>query len=279
MNGEAKAALEARYGGAAYPQNIRWNDTIATLLDYRSVRAFRSDPLPDGTLETLVAAAQSAPVASNMHSWSVIAITDPALKTQMRAFARVNSVGAEQVWIDEAPLLLLWVADLSRTTEIGREAGMRYESLEYFDSFVTATIDASLAAQNAIVAARSLGLGTVPIGAMRNRAEEVAAVLGLPPRAMVLFGLVVGNEDMSRPSQVRPRPVQAVPLHRNGYDAAGAKAALAGYEATMTAFQTATGQKARGWLTHVTFVNEGMAYLDGREHYKKALYRQDFDLR
>ena len=58
-----------------------------------------------------------------------------------------------------------------------------------------APIDAALAAQNAVVAAQSLGLRTVYIGAMRNDPVRVAELLGLPPRAFVVFGLCVGYAD------------------------------------------------------------------------------------
>jgi nitroreductase len=43
---------------------------------------------------------------------------------------------------------------------------------EYIDSFIMATVDASLASQNATVAAESIGLGTVYIGATRNKAKS-----------------------------------------------------------------------------------------------------------
>ncbi len=55
------------------------------------------------------------------------------------------------------------------------------EGLDYLEMFIMATVDAALAAQNATIAAESLGLGTVYIGAMRNHPEEVPATIKLPP--------------------------------------------------------------------------------------------------
>lgn len=272
------AALAARYGGADFPANIRWNPTIETILGNRSVRGFLPDPLPDGTLETLVAAAQSASSSSNMHQWSVIAVTDPALKSQLADLSRITSLGMAQTWIDEAPLLLLWVADLSRTFAIGEAMGETFDAVDYFDSFLTASIDASLAAQNAIVAARSLGLGTVCLGAMRNRAAEVARLVGLPPRSIVVFGVSVGREDPARPSPVRPRPAQQVALHRERYQAEEAARSLADYEETMKTFQAAQGQKVRGWNSYVAHLSKGTAYLDGRENLRQTLHDQGFEL-
>ncbi len=53
-----------------------WNDTFDTMLRHRSVRAFRDEPVPDGLVETLVAAAQSAPTSSNLQAWSVVEVLE-----------------------------------------------------------------------------------------------------------------------------------------------------------------------------------------------------------
>ena len=65
------AALTARYGAGAEPKIGPWNDTMALLLSHRSVRGYRPDALPAGTLESLIAAAQSAATSSNLQTWSV----------------------------------------------------------------------------------------------------------------------------------------------------------------------------------------------------------------
>ncbi len=52
-------ALQQRYGADALPPAGPWNETIAVMLDHRSVRGYKPDPLPAGTLESMIAAAQS----------------------------------------------------------------------------------------------------------------------------------------------------------------------------------------------------------------------------
>lgn len=59
MTVNAQSKLAARYGAADISPLKSWNETINQLLDHRSVRAFTNQLLPDGTIETLVAAAQS----------------------------------------------------------------------------------------------------------------------------------------------------------------------------------------------------------------------------
>lgn len=80
-------ALTRRYGADALPPAGPWNETIAVMLDHRSVRGYKPDPLPAGALETLIAAAQSAATSSNMQWWSAIAVTDPAKKKVLAEIA------------------------------------------------------------------------------------------------------------------------------------------------------------------------------------------------
>ncbi|MEJ1976336.1 MAG: nitroreductase family protein [Acetobacteraceae bacterium] len=160
------------------------------LLAHRSVRAYRTDPLPPGTTEILVAAAQSAASSSNLQLWSVVAVEDPARK------ARLAAVAAGQKHITQAPLFLVWLADLSRAQRL---ADVPLDGLDYLETFMVGVVDAALAAQNATVAAESLGLGTVYIGALRNNPEAVAAELGLPPRAFAVFGMCVGASGSGLP--------------------------------------------------------------------------------
>jgi nitroreductase len=140
------------------------NEHIALLLSHRSIRGYRPDALPPGTLETLVAAAQSAATSSNLQTWSVVAVTDAGKKATLARLA------ANQKHIEQCPLFLVWIADLSRNRRLAEEEGVTLETLPYQETFLVAAIDATLAAQNATVAAESLGLSTVYIGALRNPA-------------------------------------------------------------------------------------------------------------
>lgn len=64
----AADALSLRYGTEASPVAGPWNDHLALLLSHRSIRGYRPDALPQGTLETLIAAAQSAATSSNLQT-------------------------------------------------------------------------------------------------------------------------------------------------------------------------------------------------------------------
>lgn len=269
---EAREALAHRYRSAA-PNRILWNDVIARLLDHRTVRSLRPDPLPADLLPTLVAAAQSAASSSNLQLWSVVAVEDEEKRKELARLA------GGQKHIEHAPLILLWVADLARPQALAEEAGTSAEGFDYLESFTVAAVDAALAAQNAVIAAESLGLGTVYIGALRNHPEEVARLVGLPPRAAVVFGLVLGWPDATRPAAIKPRLPQAVVLHRETYDLAGQLGHIAQYDADARAFQEEQGQDPVGWRALVLARGATPAALHGRERLKQALRALGFGLK
>jgi nitroreductase len=111
------APLAARYRDAVVPRGVSDDAVVDLLLRHRSVRAYRPDPLPPGTLETLVAAAQSAPSSSNLQVWSVVAVEEEARKSRLAALA------GNQRHIIEAPLLLIWLIDFDRLTQLGAADG------------------------------------------------------------------------------------------------------------------------------------------------------------
>jgi nitroreductase len=72
--------LRSRYGAIPFDLDIDWNDSLTTLLSHRSIRSYLPDSLPPGTLELIVASAQSAATSSNLQTWSVIAVEDAERK-------------------------------------------------------------------------------------------------------------------------------------------------------------------------------------------------------
>ncbi|HSC89046.1 MAG TPA: nitroreductase family protein [Polyangiaceae bacterium] len=268
--------LRARYGDAAPripPYAANGNDVLANLFAHRSVRAFGSERLPTGTLELLIAAAQSAPSSANLHAWSVVAVENPARK------ARLARLCDDQVSILEAPVFLVWLADLARLRRLAESYGTASEALNYLDSFVRALIDVSLAAQNAATAAESLGLGTCFVGALRNHPDRVAEELCLPPEVFPVFGLVVGYPDHERPpGEVKPRlPVNAV-LHREAYGISRESEAWRGYDAIFSAFQASQHEAPTGWTSLAAKRVQDGAALGSRAGLSEAVSKLGFKL-
>lgn len=269
----AQRALETRYGTPWSAPLPAWNETLDSLLAHRSVRNYADKPLPAGTLETLIAAAQSASTSSNLQTWSVVAIENPERK------ARLATLAANQSQIREAPLFLVWLADLNRLEAAAGRTGASAEGLHYLETLLVGVIDAALAAQNAVVALESLGMSAVYIGAIRNQPEQVAAELGLPPRVLPVFGLCVGYADESHPAQIKPRLPQPVVLHREQYDAPSQEDGIAQYDEVIGGFQTAQGQSAAGWTSRSLARWRSRESLHGRDRLRDALNALGFELR
>ena len=266
-------ALARRYGVDALPPAGPWNETIAVMLDHRSVLGYKPDPLPVGALESLIAAAQSAATSSNMQWWSAIAITDPAKKKGLAEIA------GNQKHIEQCPLFICWVADMARSQRVSEATGTEFETMPWLETFMVACIDAALAAQNAVVAAQSIGLGTVYIGAMRNDPIKVAGLLGLPPQSFVVFGLCVGYADGKAQGEVKPRLPQTVVLHHERYDATQEAALRATYDAEMTKFSARHELQAATWTQRVLNRLGPIKSMNGRETIRASLKKLGFEIR
>ena len=266
--------LLARYGVEGMPAAGELNDVLRHLLAHRTVRAYLPDPLPEDTFATLVAAAQSAPSSSNLQLWSVIAVEDAGCK------ARLSQVAGGQPHIEQAPLFLVWLADLSRADRAGAARGRAMEGCDYLESFVVAAIDAALAAQNAAIAAESMGLSTCYIGALRNDPERVAAELGLPPKAMAVFGMCVGRENPAKPAEIKPRLPQALVAFRGRYAPhPSEKDLVAAYDETLAAFSRSQGMGDVNWSSRLLARMGSIKGLNGRERMRAMMQALGFELR
>ena len=270
---DTREALQKRYGAEAIPAVGPWNDTIALLLDHRSVRGYKPDPVPAGTLEMLVAAAQSAATSSNMQWTSVVAITDPAKKKVLAEIA------GNQKHIEQCPLYLCWVTDMSRNSAIGQAEKTELKVMPWLETFLVASVDVALAAQNAVVAAESIGLSTVYIGAMRNDPERVAKLLGLPPQCFVLFGLCVGYATEQAAGEVKPRMPQPMMLHHERYDASRAGTLRQTHDKAMTEFSARNEMQAGTWTQRVLNRLGPMSSMNGRERLAAALAALGFTIK
>lgn len=266
-------ALTRRYGADAVPPAGPWNETIAVMLDHRSVRSYKPDLLPPGTLETLIAAAQSAATSSNMQWWSAVAITDPEKKKVLAEIA------GGQKHIEQCPLFIAWVADMSRNQRISDAEKTIFETMPWLETFMVACIDAALAAQNAVVAAQSIGLRTVYIGAMRNDPIRVAKLLDLPHQSFVVFGLCVGYATEKGDGEVKPRLPQSTVLHHERYDAANEAAQRKVYDAEMSRFSARHELQAATWTQRVLNRLAPLKSMNGRETLRASLAKLGFEIR
>jgi FMN reductase (NADPH) len=200
------------------------NETIRQLMHHRSIRHFKERPVSRETLESVLRAAQMASTSSNMQAYSIIRVTDQGKKK------RLSELAGHQVYVENCPCFLVWCADLYRLkTAAGLDRDKAY--IGTTENLVVSLVDVALAAQNAVVAAESLGLGAVYIGGIRNEIEEVSRLLQLPELVMPVFGMCLGYPDQD--PAIRPRlPYEAV-VHENGYEPERMDRYVGEYDETM----------------------------------------------
>jgi len=243
------------------------NDTIALLKAHRSIRKFKPDEVPEEQLLEIIRSAQCAPTSSNMQAYSVIAVTDPDKKRELARLA------GDQPYIEQCPVFLVWCADLHRL----KYACAQVEEVTVpatTEIFIVATVDTALAAQNAAVAAESLGLGTVYIGGIRNNPREVSELLGLPDLVYPVFGMCLGYPDEA-PTK-RPRLPTRTVLHRNRYSADSFEDGIAEYNETLRHYMLtrAGSHKDSNWSKEMA----ARLRFSGRLHMKSFLSDRGFRL-
>ncbi|WP_018132327.1 oxygen-insensitive NADPH nitroreductase [Effusibacillus pohliae] len=200
------------------------NRTIEILQNHRSIRKYKPTPLTEEQVEAIVRSAQMASSSSNVQAYSVIGVTDPNMKKELAALA------GNQAYIEQCPLFLVWCADLYRLREA---CAMQNTEMVHgtMENFIVATVDTALAAQNAAVAAESMGLGIVYIGGIRNNPREVTKLLRLPELVYPIFGMCVGVPDHD--PGIRPRLGSEAIFHQNTYDAGKFKREIESYDRVM----------------------------------------------
>ncbi len=275
---ETTALFKARYGtkvsDVQISQGAATEAIWRTLLGHKSIRNFLPEPLPSGTLEGIIAAAQSAATSSNLQTWSVVAVENPERKAQ------AATICGDQDFIRQAPLFLVFCADLARLAHLAAQSELTDVGLEYLEMFVMATIDASLAAQNAALAAESLGLGICYVGAARNQPRELAAFLELPDRVVALFGMAIGVPNPEKPAAVKPRLPQNAVLHRETYSLENQEESIAEYNTVMREFYAGQNMNVKGnWGQHSAKRIATVEALTGRHILKEILQERGFELK
>lgn len=181
---------------------------IETLLNHRTIRKYKTEPVEDGLLNRVLEAGCRASTTGNMQVYSVIVSEDDTMKKKL-APCHFN-----QPMVTKAPVVLTFCADFNRFNKWceQRDAEPGYDN---FLSFMTASIDALLVAQNVCVAAEAEGLGICYLGTTTYMAKNIIEVLNLPKGVIPVTTVTLGWPDES-PEQIDRLPLDAV-VHYEHY--------------------------------------------------------------
>lgn len=239
------------------------NEVINTLHQRRSYRKYTNKPVSEEIIEQMIEAAQAAPSWIHGQHVSIISVRDEARK------ARLAELVGNQAHVREAPVFLVFCADFYRAYVAGKKQNKELQALHDIDVLLVGATDVGLAMSNAITAATSLGLGTVPIGGIRRHSLEVIDILDLPPYVIPISGLCVGYPD-EEPGK-KPRLPKEVVYHKEVYNKKQ-EPYLDQYDEAMLAFTKNHSQKPQRWTERVAAFYEKTYYLN----IDKMLKRQGF---
>jgi nitroreductase len=187
------------------------NPVLESLFERKSVRAYEKRDISDEDKRNILLAAMAAPSAGNQQLYTILDITDQTLKDRLAVSCD------NQPFIAKAPMVLLFCADFQKWYDSFLEGGSAPRTPGVGDMLLSFA-DSFIAAQNAVTAAESLGIGSCYIGDILEKCEEHRQLLRLPqyvvPAAMLVFGYPTAQQKTrKKPERLALEHI----VHENGY--------------------------------------------------------------
>jgi len=227
-------ALKARFGTAPalkdahFPNGTGNAGVLAEMANRRVIRRYTDQPVDPALLETLCAVALSAPSKSDLQQADIVIVADKGQREKLEALLPDNP------WVKAAPVFLVFCGN-NRRHRLLFEWRNRPFVNDYLDPFFNASVDAGIVLATFIAAADRVGLGTCPISAIRNHAQQVSDILSLPAHVFPVAALGAGWPSFA--GVMSPRLGLDVTIHRDRYDESGLKEKIAAYDKRREAVQ------------------------------------------
>lgn len=158
-----------------------------SLLQRTSVRRYEREAIPEETMDFIFDAIRNTPTSYNGQQFSVIDISDQALKEELYLLTN-------QKQLKTCNRLLVFCSDYNKISLLAEKKGIAVPPFtNTMDGVIIGVIDASLAMMSAVVAAQAAGLGSNCVGYLRTvDPAKVAELLHLPKGVFVVCGLALG---------------------------------------------------------------------------------------
>lgn len=232
---------------------------LAAFDEHRSIRYYLPQPLAPGHLDLIVEAGRRAPTDAQGHMYTFIRVADRDLRDHLAALCN------DQQHIREAAEFFVVCLDVHRLRLLVEFRGGEWGMKERI-ALIYGASDATMVAQNMVVAAETLGYGTCYIGAVQNNTDRIARDLHLPPGVLPLYGLCIGVPDPEHLPPLRPRIPRDLCFFEDRYPETFTAAAL---ESAYTAMSV-----KRDWYASVEAYFAAGGTMQGREGVMARAWRQ-----
>jgi len=184
------------------------DNLIKKQLEHKTIREFKRDAIPNNIVEQLFEVAKRTATSTGIQASSIIRIREEGIKEKIAAVCKQEYVG-------RAPELFIFIVDQFRNNQIAMEKGCTLNGAADLDRFFSAFTDACISAQNMVVAAEAMNLGTVYLGSILNDSEEICRILKLPKLTFPVVGLGIGYSNQE--PMLKPRMDMKYRIFENEY--------------------------------------------------------------
>lgn len=184
------------------------NSMFEAIQSHRSIRKYKDKPVDQEVILKIAEAAMNASSSGNMQCYSIIITKDEKLKQEL------YPLHFNQSMVLDAPVLVTFCADFNRmrTWVKQNKAPLNFDN---FMSFMIASIDATLVAQNFSLLAESLGMGICFMGTTLANAHLIGKFLNCPENVVPVVGFSMGYPD-EKPEQRKRLPLNGI-IHDEKY--------------------------------------------------------------
>jgi len=244
------------------------NETVNLLKSHKSIRKYKDQPIEAEKIKTIIECAQSAPTSSFIQAYTIISVTD------IKNRKKIAFLSGDQNYIEQCPLFLVFCADLNRSKS-SCEVNDKTMADGNTETFILATVDAALAAQNTLIAAESLGLGGVYIGGVRNNPLDICKILNIPSGVYPVFGMCLGYPNHN--PDKKERLPQDVVFKTDEYNTDGDADKIKEYDEHISDYYKirTKGKRSDTWTNQVS----SLMSEPQRPHMKDFLEMQGFKMK
>jgi nitroreductase/FMN reductase [NAD(P)H] len=259
-----QAVFNARYADApSVGPSTADLDALKLMASRGSCRSFQNRPVPADLLEVLCAAALASPTKSDLQQRDIILLQSDRTRYALAALVQ------GQAWVAEAPVIAVFCGNNRRHRLIHEWHDIPFAN-DHLDAFFNAVGDAAIALGAFGAAAEAVGLGCCPVSTVRNEAEAVSELLGLPQHVFPFAGLALGYPRQA-PVIAKRLPLR-VTRHFDRYGEEGLKDAIEAYDIERAKTQPYGQQRATG----VYGITDSYGWSDDKTRQYSKEERADF---